>query len=463
MTLKTNVRNAMLLLAFFIVGTTMVSCEKDYSTIDEAELAIQAQNDLQKATVSFTETFESGTKTAYAAAAVTLSTGSWYLDNALIGTSTSDRKNGSKSVRITSTGKLTMQFDKTTGAGTVSIYHAKYGSDGTSTWDLYMSTNSGSSWTKVGSTVTTSSTTLTKASFSVNQSGNVRFEIRKLTGTSYRINVDDFAITDYSSGDTGGDTGTSAADGDNMMLGNPSGAVASTTYANNYLMVKTQYALSYNNSKLTCNWVSWYLGSSWLGSASRQDDFRADATLPSGWVQVGATDYSGSGFDRGHMCPSADRTSTTTDNSATFLMTNMIPQAPKNNQVTWANLENYCRSLVSAGYELYIISGPYGQGGTGSNGYYTTISTKNIVVPSYVWKIIVVLPIGTNDISRITSSTRVIAVWMPNTQTVSSQAWGYYRTTVDYIESQTGYNFLSNVSSTIQAAIESKVDTGATS
>jgi DNA/RNA endonuclease G (NUC1) len=88
---------------------------------------------------------------------------------------------------------------------------------------------------------------------------------------------------------------------------------------------------------------------------------------------------------------------------------------------------------------------------------------KTLVVPSYVWKIIVVLPAGTNDLSRITSSTRVIAVWMPNNQTVSSQAWGYYRTTVDYIESMTGYDFLSNLSTTIQAAIESKVDTGATS
>jgi endonuclease G len=450
---------ALLFVASLFAMTIIISCEKEEIATPQQEINSVVQVNATKSTLS--ENFENGTKTSYTAASVTLSTGSWYLNNALIGTSTSDRKNGSKSVRITSTGKLTMQFDKSTGAATVGIYHAKYGSDGTSTWDLYMSTNGGSSWTKVGSTVTTSSTTLTKASFTVNQSGNVRFEIRKLTGTSYRINIDDFTITDYSSG---GDTGsTSGADGDNMALGNPSGAVTSTVYANNYLMVKPQYALSYNNSKLTCNWVSWYLGSSWLGSAARQDDFRADATLPSGWVQVGATDYSGSGFDRGHMCPSADRTSTTTANSATFLMTNMVPQAPKNNQVTWANLENYSRSLVSAGYELYIISGVYGQGGTGSNGTYSTISSKNIVVPAYVWKIIVVLPVGTNDISRISSSTRVIAVWMPNTQTVSSQAWGYYRTTVDYIESKTGYDFLSNVSTAIQSAIESKVDTGATS
>jgi len=257
-------------------------------------------------------------------------------------------------------------------------------------------------------------------------------------------------------------TATASRD-NNMALGNPSGAVAnSSTYPNNYLMTKTQYTMSYNNSKKTCNWVSWHLSTAWIGSTARQDNFSTDNTLPSSWVKVGNTDYSGSGFDRGHMCPSADRTGSVADNSATFLMTNMIPQAPKNNQITWANLENYCRTLVNAGNELYIISGPWGQGGTGSAGTKTTISTKNIVVPAYTWKVIVVLPVGSSDVTRITTSTRIIAVWMPNNQTVSSQSWGYYRKSIDYIESQTGYNFLSNVSSTIQSTVEAKVDAGAT-
>lgn len=443
-----------LLLSFF---GGFSACEKDIPpTLNDKNLEVETampQDTFDMATAYMLENFESGSKTFYAGASVTLSTGSWYLNNALIGTSTSDRKNGSKAVRIVNTGKVTMQFDKTNGASTVEVFHAKFGSDGNSTWELWVSTNSGSSWSKVGSTVTTSSTTLTKATFTVNLSGNVRFEIRKVSGGSYRINIDDFKVYDYS---------TSPTRDNNMALGNPSGAVASTVYPNNYLMVKPQYALSYNNSKLTCNWVSWHLSSAWLGSAPRQNDFRADNTLPSSWVWVGGTDYSGSGFDRGHMCPSADRTGSIIDNSSTFLMTNMVPQAPNNNRITWAKLEDYCRKLIDAGNELYIISGPWGKGGTGSAGYKTTISTKNITVPAYVWKVIVVLPVGSNDVSRISTSTRVIAVWMPNTQTVSNQSWGYYRTTVDYIESQTGYNFLSNVSSSIQSVIESRIDTGPT-
>src|SRR4029453_13965101 len=102
------------------------------------------------------------------------------------------------------------------------------------------------------------------------------------------------------------------------------------------------------------------LDAGWLGDAPRQNDFRPDSTLPLGWYQVQAKDYAGSGFDRGHMSPSGDRTVTISANSATFLMTNMIPQLPASNQGPWARLEGYCRSLVSLGNELYIVSG--GQG-----------------------------------------------------------------------------------------------------
>lgn len=255
--------------------------------------------------------------------------------------------------------------------------------------------------------------------------------------------------------------GSSIADNDHMMLGNPSGAIDNIVSANNYLMVKPQYDLSYNNSKLTTNWTSWHVYSSDLGTTDRQDDFRVDNTLPLGWYAVneGDYDYSIYGFDRGHMCPSADRTSSIPNNSATFLMTNMIPQAPNNNQGPWMKLEDYCRSLVGNGNELYIICGPYGQGGRSDNGTFSTLGS-GVVVPSYTWKIIVVIPNGNSDLSRISASTRVIAVWMPNDNIACprASAWTSYRVSVDYIESQTGYDFLSNVSSTIQDVIEANVD-----
>jgi endonuclease G, mitochondrial len=232
-----------------------------------------------------------------------------------------------------------------------------------------------------------------------------------------------------------------------LTMGNPSNAGSSYS---NLLLSKSQYAVSYNCYRGTPNWVSWQLNPSWLGSAPRQDDFRADTTLPSGCYRVSSSDYTGSGFDRGHMAPSADRTNTIANNSATFLMTNMIPQAPDNNQGVWANLENYCRDLVvNQGKELYIISGSYGTGGTGSNGTRTTIANGNVTVPSRTWKVIVVLNRPNSGASSVITSTRVIAVNIPNTQGVRNANWRDYRVSVDSIEANTGYNLLSNVSTSI--------------
>lgn len=392
------------------------------------------------------EGFEAGGKTAYAAANVTLGTGSWFMDDALTGNLSTDRKTGAFSARIRNTGLIHMNFNKT-GAGTVSIQHAVFGTDGSSTWQLWSSTNNGSTWTQVGSTVTTSSTTLLTATFTVNNANAIRFEIRKVSGGANRINIDNVQIGDFSS-PTPTPTPTPSLS-EHLTMGNPSNAVTNTSVPNNYLMEKPQYALSYSRDNGGPNWVSWHLDSSWLGSTPRQDDFRADTTLPAGWYQVQATDFSGSGFDRGHMCPSADRTITVAANSATFLMTNMIPQLPANNQGVWANLESYTRSLVSQGNEIYIISG--------GQGLQFFIANGHVAVPAQTWKVIIVLPVGSNDVSRVTTSTRTIAVVIPNSGTINSD-WRTYRVSVDQVEAITGFDFFSNVSDGIQAVIEGRVD-----
>jgi endonuclease G len=215
-------------------------------------------------------------------------------------------------------------------------------------------------------------------------------------------------------------------------------------------MKKSQYAISYHRDHGIPNWVSWHLGYLDLGSAPRCDCFSSDTTLPTGWYRVTSSSYTGSGYDRGHMCPSADRTASSTDNAVTFKMTNILPQAPDNNQGPWAALEDYCRSLIGSGKELYIISG-----GDNSKG---TIDSGRVQIPAYTWKVILVLPEGSSDVSRVTTSTRVIAVDMPNNQGIRTTDWRSYRTSVDQIESWTGYNFFSAVPASIQSVIEARVD-----
>lgn len=585
------------------------------------------------------EDFESGTlKSSYAAADVTFKTGVWNLNDALVGNTATDVKNGSRSVRMRNSGKLTMKFSLTSGAGIVTILHAIYGTfDVGSQWQLWYSTDDGASWQQKDSTIsTTSYLTFQTATFTFNISGYIRFEIRKIDGTANRINFDDFTVTSYgvsstnpppiaTSIDPSSDTlaapgftltingsnfvqssvvnwngnnlattyvssvklqavvpasyltnvgtanvnvftpngGTSSSlpfniiygqnnpvpvvrymspaaclfgksdfnitvtgnyfvsssvvqwngtplvtsyvsstllmaavtanlvantgtanvsvytpppmggassslafkiydvvtptNNINLTMGNPSSAVSDTNYPSNFLIQRGQFCTSYNRDRGIPNWVGWELDASWSGSAQRQDNFIPDPLVPVQWYHVTTNDYNNTGFSRGHMCPSEDRTITQADNDSLFFMTNMIPQTQTLNGGPWESLESYCRTLAQAGDKLYIYSGTYGEGGTGVYGYMTAFPNGKVTVPAKVWKVIMVLPAGTDDLSRVTTSTRCIAVIMNNDQGPFS-SWQSYRVSVDSIEALTGLDFFSNVPVDIQAAIESVVD-----
>jgi DNA/RNA endonuclease G (NUC1) len=250
-----------------------------------------------------------------------------------------------------------------------------------------------------------------------------------------------------------------------LTMGNPSNAMPDAVNSqDNYLMEKDQYTISYNRSKATPNWVSWQLDQTWLGSIDRQDDFRADNTLPLDWYHVQGSDFQFAkyGFDRGHMTPSADRTASIEDNSATFLMTNMIPQASGNNQGPWNNLEGYIRTQIAGGNRAYIVSGPAGVGGVSTTGTWNTIETPTggtITVPAFTWKVVILVPAaGGNDVSKVNNSTRTLAVIMPNKDNIRPDDWKKYLATVDQVEALTGYDFFSNVSAEIQSVIESRLD-----
>jgi hypothetical protein len=141
-------------------------------------------------------------------------------------------------------------------------------------------------------------------------------------------------------------------------------------------------------------------------------------------------------------------------NQATFLMTNMIPQAPDNNQGPWANMENYLRTLLPAN-ELYIIAGGAGDGGTGSSGRMSTFAGGKIAVPAVTWKVALVIPKASgDDVSRVSAATRTIAVILPNTQGIRNVNWLTYMTTVDEVEALTGYDFYENLPDAVENSVE---------
>ena len=225
-----------------------------------------------------------------------------------------------------------------------------------------------------------------------------------------------------------------------LQYGNPSNA--NSQDFNNYLLEKSGYALSYNCQEGIPNWVSWQLNHSWLGSVERSDDFRPDPDLPEECYAVRPNDYRRSGYDRGHLTPSGDRTLEKSDNSATFLMSNMIPQSPANNREVWRELEEYSRNLVNQGKELYIIAGGEGQK--------KAIAKGKVTVPEYTWKVILVL-----DESGNIENT--IAVRIPNSQKVARTDWQDYIVSVDEIEEKTGYDFFDRLDKNVQSKIENKI------
>ena len=132
-------------------------------------------------------------------------------------------------------------------------------------------------------------------------------------------------------------------------------------------------------------------------------------------------------------------------------MTNFIPQYGPNNQGPWNDFENYCRTLAGQGNEIYIVTGPVGNIGT--------ISSGRIVVPQNTWKVVLVLPNGSNDLGRITSRARAFGIIVPNQPPLNGNLWRTYRVTVDQVETLTGYNFFSNIPAQVQELIERRRDT----
>jgi endonuclease G len=405
----------------------------------------------------FPEGLEDISKGNYSAGNIELSGGDWYFEDALIGGTTNDTRNGEKAIRIREKGFVRMNYD-ITGVRELKLAYGAYKGDGDSEWELYISRNGGANWTKLDNRFQTEGSKLSFMQVTVNEPNKARFEIRKVSGGSSRLNIDDISIITSASIPV---NSTKATRDDNLTLGNPSNATIKDE--NNYLMIKPQYVLSYSKERSSANWVSWHLSTAWKGDIQRADNFRPDDALPAGWYKVQNSDYLSSGFDRGHLCPSDDRDRSIADNDATFLLTNIIPQAPNNNRGAWADLEAYCRKVAEAGNELYIVAGVYGKAGIGTNGGKSfTLDNGKMIVPESLWKVIVILPNGIDDVNRINEQTRIIAVNIPNKQTILDTKWGEYRLRVDDLEKITGYDFLSNVPTAIQKTLESRMDDGPT-
>lgn len=170
----------------------------------------------------------------------------------------------------------------------------------------------------------------------------------------------------------------------NLGLGMPNGP------KEDVLISRHQYALAWNPGRHNLSWAAWRLRADDRGDTARQKSFSPDPDLVKYLAStglghaVGADDYRGSCFDRGHQVPSADRTASVPDNRATFVMSNILPQSAYLNRKVWEPLEEYERSLVAGSdHEIFIWTGPIYASSPGFIG-----PKDDIAVPSANFKII---------------------------------------------------------------------------
>lgn len=234
------------------------------------------------------------------------------------------------------------------------------------------------------------------------------------------------------------------------------GTPADADVSDDYIVTRAQFTSSYSFRRNTPNWVSWTLDASQFGATDRCDCFTMDPMLPSSYAQISTADYTGAGsvagygIDRGHLARSFDRTGAILDNAATFLFSNIIPQAADNNQGPWAALENALGARARTGTEvLYNIAGVAGSSGTVKN-------EGVITIPEYVWKVVVIMPRG-QGLGHVDShdDVEVLAVVMPNVPGIRNTPWQSYVVTVDSVEALSGYDVLALLRDDIETAVES--------
>ncbi len=197
--------------------------------------------------------------------------------------------------------------------------------------------------------------------------------------------------------------------------------------ARNQIVTHLAYSLSYSNKHEQAEWVFYLLTREMLsGSAKRTNDFKEDKDVELGSAL--SSDYAKSGYDRGHLCPSADIKFDAEAQSETFYMSNMSPQQPYFNRGMWKKLEEFVRNATWTHDSIYVVAGPVLRDNL------PTIGQKNRVsVPEYFYKIIY---------SRADGG-HMTAYLMPNAK-IDGQLSDYV-VSVDSVEALTGIDFFPKI------------------
>ena len=188
----------------------------------------------------------------------------------------------------------------------------------------------------------------------------------------------------------------------------------------------------------TPNWVAWELTRKETeGDEGRTNKFLPDPELPE--PRVVTSDYTNSGYDRGHMAPAADMKWSKQAMKESFYMSNICPQNRKLNRDDWGDLEESCRKWADKYGTIYIACGPIYDSKSPKR-----IGESRVAVPDRFFKVVLVY-----------NRKNPMAMGFLFENKANHQDLKNYMVTVDKVEEETGLDFFPKVPDSIEKRIES--------
>lgn len=209
------------------------------------------------------------------------------------------------------------------------------------------------------------------------------------------------------------------------------------------IITHTGYTVSYNHHYKTPNWVAWELTrQETTGEEGRTNQFLPDPSLPEPRVET--SDYTHSGYDRGHMAPAADMKWSKQAMKESFYMSNICPQNRKLNRDDWGDLEEKCREWAKKYGRVYIACGPIYDKASPKR-----IGKHQVAVPDRFFKVVLIY-----------NRKNPIAMGFLFENKAHHQNLKNYMVKVDQVEEETGLDFFSKVPDEVENRIESIVPEG---
>ncbi len=212
------------------------------------------------------------------------------------------------------------------------------------------------------------------------------------------------------------------------------------------------FSLEWDCSKKANRWTAYQMhAGNTGGNVDRQNDFREDPDIPSQYRSTLA-DYKDSGFDRGHLCPSADRLRSEEQNSQTFFLSNMQPQYHNHNGGKWATLEGKVRTWADSCDTLYVVKAAtitdVTLNGSTQSGLLNDMC-HSLIVPAYFYMAIM-------SYNKSTDTYKSLGIWTNHSNTASEITIEYI--TIDELERRTGIDFFCNLPDEMEDEVESSLD-----